>query len=52
MENKDHSLAAEQYHVLYLRAFSYLEDLVVQAERAMLDLEELYLSMGGKENFS
>ena len=48
MENKINGLTAEQYRVLYLRAFSYLEDLVNQAERAMLDLEELYLSMGGK----
>ena len=48
MEEKIDGLTAEQYHVLYLRAFSYLEDLVNQAERAMLDLEELHLSLGDK----
>ena len=48
MEHKDNGLTAEQYHVLYLRAFSYLEDLVNQAERAMLDLEELRMSLEGK----
>ena len=48
MEQKENALTAEQYQVLYLRAFSYLEDLVNQAERAMLDVEELRLSMGDK----
>ena len=48
MENKINGLTAEQYRVLYLRAFSYLEDLVIQAERAMLDVEELRLSMRGQ----
>ena len=48
MEDKINGLTAEQYRVLYLRAFSYLEDLVIQAERAMLDLEELRLSLGDK----
>ena len=48
MDDKVNGLTAEQYHVLYLRALSYLEDLTIQAERAMLDLEELYLSLGDK----
>ena len=48
MENKINDLTAEQYHVLYLRALSYLEDLADQAERAILELEELRMSLGGK----
>lgn len=46
MENKENDLTTEQYHDLYLRAFSRLEDLARQAERAMEELEELQLSMG------
>ena len=46
MENKESILTAEQYHTLYLRAFSRLEDIARQTEQAMRELEELQLSMG------
>lgn len=46
MENKENVLTTEQYHALYLRAFSRLEDIARQAERAMRELEELQLNMG------
>ena len=46
MENKENMLTTEQYHTLYLRAFSRLEDIARQTEQAMRDLEELLLSMG------
>lgn len=46
MENKENVLTAEQYHTLYLRAFSRLEDISRQTEQAMRELEELQLSMG------
>lgn len=42
------SPTAEQYHILYLRAFSRLEDLSHQAEQAILELKELQLTMGDK----
>ena len=48
MEHKDNGLTAEQYHVLYQRAVSYLEDLAEQAEQAMLDLAKIQLSMEEK----
>ena len=48
MENKINGLTAEQYRILYQRAFSCLEALAEQAEQAMLDLEELQLSLGDK----
>ena len=48
MEDKINGLTAEQYRVLYQRAFSYLEDLVIQAERAMMDVEELRQSLEDK----
>ena len=43
-ENRD-TLTAEQYHLLYCRAFARLEDIARQAEAAMQELEELQLSM-------
>ena len=46
MENKESKLTTEQYHTLYLRAFSRLADIARQTERAMRELEELQLSMG------
>lgn len=46
MENKENMLTPEQYHKLYLRAFSRLEDISRQTEQAMRELEELQLSMG------
>lgn len=46
MENKEDVLTTEQYHTLYLRAFSRLEDVARQTEQAMRELEELQLSMG------
>lgn len=46
MENKESKLTTEQYHTLYLRAFSRLEDIARQTEQAMRELEELQLSMG------
>lgn len=46
METKPFMLTAQQYHALYLRAFSRLEDITRQAERAMEELEQLQLSMG------
>ena len=48
MENKETTLSAEQYAELYRRAFGKLADLSELAERAMLELEELQLSMGDK----
>ena len=46
MENKENVLTTEQYHTLYLRAFSRLEDISRRTEQAMRELEELQLSMG------
>ncbi|MEY8402206.1 hypothetical protein AALA54_02535 [Oscillospiraceae bacterium 44-34] len=46
MITNEKMLTAEQYHVLYLRAFARLEDISRQAERAMEELEELQLRMG------
>lgn len=47
MENQTTtSLTAEQYHALYIRAFSRLEDIARQTEQAMQELEELQLEMG------
>ena len=46
MENGTNTLTAEQYHTLYLRAFSHLADIASQAEQAMRELEELQLGMG------
>ena len=46
MENKEIVLATEQYHALYLRAFSRLEDISRRTEQAMRELEEPQLSMG------
>lgn len=46
MENETSKLTIEQYHALYLRAFSRLEDISRQTEQAMRELEELQLSMG------
>lgn len=46
MENKENVLTTEQYHTLYLRAFSRLEDISRRTEQAMRELEELHLSMG------
>ena len=48
MENKEKTLTAEQYHELYRRAFGKLADISDLTERAMLELEELQLSMGDK----
>lgn len=46
METETTILTAEQYHTLYLRAFSRLEDISRQAEQAMRELEELQLCKG------
>ena len=46
MENKENKLTTEQYHTLYLRAVSRLEDIASQAELAMRELEEIQLGMG------
>lgn len=46
MKNADVTLTTEQYHALYLRAFSRLEDISRRTEQAMRELEELQLSMG------
>lgn len=46
METKEKSLTTEQYHTLYIRAFSRLEDIARQTEQAMQELEELQLEMG------
>jgi hypothetical protein len=46
MKKEDITLTAEQYHTLYLRAFSRLEDISRRTEQAMRELEELQLSMG------
>ena len=47
MENQTAtSLTAEQYHALYIRAFSRLEDIARQTEQAMQELEELQLETG------
>lgn len=53
MENKENKLTTEQYHTLYLRAVSRLEDIASQAELAMRELEEIQLGMGdpGPQNF-
>lgn len=48
METKKNDLTAEQYRVLYVRAFARLGDIADQAERAMRELEELQLVMGDK----
>lgn len=48
MENKEKTLTAGQYSELYRRAFGKLADLSDLAERAVLELEELQLSMGDK----
>ena len=47
MENKER-LTAEQYHELYVKAFARLADIAEQAQRAILELEELMLNMGDK----
>lgn len=46
MDTNENILTAEQYHTLYVRAFSRLEDIARQAEAAMQELEELQLQMG------
>ena len=48
MENEEKTLTAEQYSELYRRAFGKLADISALAEQAMLELEELQLSMGDK----
>ena len=48
MEDKLNGLTIEQYHILYMRALSYLEDISNQVEKAMLDLGKIQLSMGDK----
>lgn len=52
MENKENVLTTEQYHALYLRAFSRLEDISRQTEQAMLELEELQMSLGDPPNMA
>lgn len=49
MDTNKNILTAEQYHTLYVRAFSRLEDIARQAEEAMQELEELQLQMGDPE---
>lgn len=44
---EEKTLTAEQYHQLYCRAFARLADLAEQAQRAMQELEEVQLTMGG-----
>ena len=46
MENKEKTLTAEQYSELYRRTFAKLADIAALVEQAMLDLEELQLTMG------
>ena len=49
MDTNRTTLTAEQYHTLYVRAFSRLDDIARQAEAAMQELEELLLQMGDPE---
>lgn len=48
MENSEKTLTAEQFAQLYRRAFGKLAGPSERAERAMLEPEELQLSMGDK----
>lgn len=48
MKSNEDMLTAEQYNVLYCKAFARLDELCTMAEQAMRDLEELQLAMGDK----
>ncbi len=45
MDNQTHLLTAQQYNLLYCRAFARLDDISRQAEQAMKELEELQLAL-------
>ena len=48
MENEKTTLSAEQYYTLYRKAFTRLDEINRLTEMAMVELEELLLSMGDK----
>ena len=52
MESETNRLTAEQYHTLYLQAFSRLEDIISQTEQTMQELEELSMGDPPPQNFS
>ena len=44
MESETNRLTAEQYHTLYLQAFSRLEDIISQTEQTMQELSLIHIS--------
>lgn len=46
MKINENALTAQQYNMLYCKAFARLDELCTMAEQAMQELEELQLTMG------
>ena len=48
MDEEKYMLTAKEYYTLYCKAFSQLDKLATQAEKALQDLEELHPKMGDR----